>query len=139
MLPRRPAAAAPLPVCHLRACHAVCFAAGMVKQGGATREAAAAQFWVLDAAGLITQFRPDLPDYVSEFARPVNCSTASEGDGLLDVVRKVKPTVLLGLAGEHLQAEQHSASIGCPKEFLPVLRKVWLRLVGTALLQASRL
>ncbi|WIA28821.1 hypothetical protein OEZ86_011350 [Tetradesmus obliquus] len=74
-------------------------AAGMVKRGGLTPEAAASKFWVLDAQGLVTQYRPGLPGYVSRFARPTSCSVAEEGDGLLDVVRKVQPTVLLGLAG----------------------------------------
>jgi malate dehydrogenase (decarboxylating) len=75
-------------------------ATGMVKQGGLTPEAAASHFWVLDAQGLVTQYRPGLPSYVSAFARPTSCSVGDEGDGLLEVVRKVKPTVLLGLAGE---------------------------------------
>jgi malate dehydrogenase (decarboxylating) len=74
----------------------------MVKRGGLTPEAAASHFWVLDAQGLVTQYRPGLPSYVSAFARPTSCSVADEGDGLLEVVRKVKPTVLLGLAGEAL-------------------------------------
>ncbi|KAF6260946.1 hypothetical protein COO60DRAFT_1504086 [Scenedesmus sp. NREL 46B-D3] len=74
-------------------------AAGMVKRGGLTPEASASHFWVLDAQGLVTQHRPGLPHYVSLFARPTSCSVAAEGDGLLEVVRKVKPTVLLGLAG----------------------------------------
>jgi malate dehydrogenase (decarboxylating) len=78
-------------------------AQGMVKRGGLTPEAAASHFWVLDAQGLVTQYRPGLPSYVSRFARPTSCSVAEEGDGLLDVVRKVKPTVLLGLAGEVAQ------------------------------------
>jgi malic enzyme len=78
---------------------------GMVKRGGLTPEAAASHFWLLDAQGLVTQYRPGLPSYVSDFARPTSCSVADEGDGLLEVVRKVKPTVLLGLAGEAAESE----------------------------------
>lgn len=66
---------------------------------------AATNFWVIDAEGLITQNRPHLPDYVARFARPVGDNTAQEGDSLLDVVRKVKPTILLGLAGAELMNE----------------------------------
>lgn len=72
---------------------------GMEKQGPMTPEAAAANFWVLDADGLITRSRKGLADYVARFARPVGDNSADEGDKLLDVVKKVKPTILLGLAG----------------------------------------
>lgn len=88
----------------------------MVKRGGLTPEAAASKFWVLDAQGLVTQYRPGLPGYVSRFARPTSCSVAEEGDGLLDVVRKVQPTVLLGLAGEagaRLQLKHCSLAFNC--------------------------
>jgi len=73
----------------------------MQKQGKLSREAAAANFWVLDKDGLITRERSNLPDYVAQFARPVG-GTTREGDSLLEVVKKVKPTVLLGLAGAGL-------------------------------------
>lgn len=88
--------------------------AGMEKQGPMSPEAAAANFWVLDAQGLITQNRPGLPDYVARFARPVGDSSAQEGDKLLDVVRKVKPTILLGLAGdERLGVSSLATNSGC--------------------------
>lgn len=67
----------------------------MEKQGS---ESAARNFWVLDKDGLITEERSNLPDYVSRFARPVGVD-ARDGAGLLEVVKAVKPTVLLGLAG----------------------------------------
>lgn len=56
-----------------------------------------ASLHVQDAAGLITACRPGLPDYVERFARRE--PGAAEGAGLLDVVRSVKPTIILGLAG----------------------------------------
>lgn len=49
--------------------------------------------------GLITQERKNLPDHVAPFARRVGDGAAHEGQGLLDVIKAVKPTVLLGLAG----------------------------------------
>lgn len=73
--------------------------AAMEKMGGISPQAAAANFWVLDKDGLITQQRSTLPDYVARFARPVG-EGRGEGAGLLDVVEAVQPTVLLGLAGE---------------------------------------
>jgi malic enzyme len=71
----------------------------MEKQGNLSPQAAASNFWVLDKDGLITQARPNQLDYVSRFARPEG-ETVREGAGLLEVVKTVKPTVLLGLAGE---------------------------------------
>lgn len=71
----------------------------MEKQGHLSPQAAASNFWVLDKDGLITQARPNLPDYVSRFARPEG-EASREGAGLLEVVKAEQPTVLLGLAGE---------------------------------------
>eukprot|EP00878_Enallax_costatus_P010809 GHUV01011286.1.p1 GENE.GHUV01011286.1~~GHUV01011286.1.p1 ORF type:complete len:640 (+),score=175.69 GHUV01011286.1:1018-2937(+) len=96
-------------------------AAGMEKQGAMSPEDASSNFWVIDAQGLITQSRPNLPDYVARFARPVGDSTAQEGDKLLDVVRKVKPTILLGLAGAgKLFTEQvlHAMAENCERPII---------------------
>eukprot|EP00775_Hariotina_reticulata_P003588 gene3588-3854_t len=73
-------------------------AAGMERVGGLTPEQAASNFWLLDAEGLITRSRPGVPDYVERFARPAG-SVDVEGEGLLQVVQRVKPTILMGLAG----------------------------------------
>lgn len=59
--------------------------------------AAQRQFWVLDKDGLITSARRGLPAHVVPFARPAGDD--AEGESLLSVVRRVKPTVLMGLAG----------------------------------------
>jgi malate dehydrogenase (decarboxylating) len=69
----------------------------MAKHGHVTKEQAARNFWVLDKDGLITAARGNLPGHVAPFARPV--TEGGEGQDLLEVVEKVKPTVLLGLAG----------------------------------------
>lgn len=93
---------------HLAEQRVVCVGAGSAGMGvvgmiakamqcqGASQEAANDQFWVIDAAGLVTEARPDLPRHVKPFARD---EREHEGKRLLEVVRMVKPTVLLGLSG----------------------------------------
>ncbi|WVZ59523.1 hypothetical protein U9M48_009649 [Paspalum notatum var. saurae] len=60
------------------------------------------QFWVLDKDGLITKARKDLDPAVARFARgygPDEVPDLHEGASLVEVVKKVKPHVLLGLSG----------------------------------------
>ncbi|KAG0497729.1 hypothetical protein HPP92_002420 [Vanilla planifolia] len=59
-------------------------------------------FWVLDKHGLITKERNDIDPAAAPFARGVGTSEVeglSEGASLLEVVKRVKPDVLLGLSG----------------------------------------
>ncbi|CAL4917448.1 unnamed protein product [Urochloa decumbens] len=60
------------------------------------------QFWVLDKDGLITKDREGLDSAVARFARghgPDEIPDLHEGASLVEVVKKVKPHVLLGLSG----------------------------------------
>ncbi|KAL5224417.1 hypothetical protein ABZP36_011056 [Zizania latifolia] len=60
------------------------------------------QFWVLDKDGLITKSRKGLDPAVARFARgfgPDEVQDLHEGASLVEVVKKVKPHVLLGLSG----------------------------------------
>ncbi|XP_052169530.1 NAD-dependent malic enzyme 59 kDa isoform, mitochondrial [Oryza glaberrima] len=60
------------------------------------------QFWVLDKDGLITKSRKGLDPAVARYARgfgPEEVQDLHEGASLVEVVRKVKPHVLLGLSG----------------------------------------
>lgn len=74
---------------------------GMIAKGmmahGFTAEQAASHFWVVDRDGLVTHHRERLPPHVQQFAR--RDKQSKEGEGLLEVVRRVKPTVLVGLSG----------------------------------------
>lgn len=101
----------PCQVQHTRSCGlSACVCAAMEKKGGISAQEAAANFWVLDKDGLITQQRSNLPDYVARFARHVG-EGRGEGAGLLDVVEAVQPTVLLGLAGEADWGTRHSITL----------------------------
>jgi malic enzyme len=66
----------------------------MQREGLAPHEAAQ-KFWMLDKDGLLVSGRAGLSYGQQQFAR----SDVAEPLGLLDVVSRVKPTILLGLSG----------------------------------------
>lgn len=53
-----------------------------------SEEAARAQFWILDAGGLITTARGGLSDVVKPFARPQSQEDV-DGEKLLEVIKRV--------------------------------------------------
>ncbi|EPS68041.1 malic enzyme, partial [Genlisea aurea] len=64
-------------------------------------ESARSQFWVVDANGLITETREHIDPDARPFARKVKEIERQgliEGSTLVDVVKQVKPDVLLGLS-----------------------------------------
>jgi malate dehydrogenase (oxaloacetate-decarboxylating) len=72
---------------------------------GATEEQATAQVWLVDKQGLLTSNMPDLRDYQQPYARnPEEVNGWAAGGGaisLLDAVRHVHPTILLGTSTAH--------------------------------------
>ncbi len=74
---------------------------GLVR-AGLSREEAALRIWVLDSQGLLHDGR-EMEAYKRSFARP-RASFADWGvggsPGLLDVVMRARPTVLIGLSGQ---------------------------------------
>ncbi len=74
----------------------------MVREG-ATHEEATSQFWCIDRQGLLTtEMRTPLHDFQLTYARPAAESknwrreSADDGVSLAEVVRRVKPTILIG-------------------------------------------
>lgn len=64
-------------------------------------DSAKSQFWVVDATGLITEGRANIDPHALPFARKlkeVSHQGLTEGASLVEVVKKVKPDVLLGLS-----------------------------------------
>lgn len=62
---------------------------------GLTAADAQQRFWVVDVDGLLTDDRTDLSPAQRAYARPAG---ELQGAGLLDVVRAVRPTTLIGLS-----------------------------------------
>ncbi len=79
--------------------------AGMVRDGLSPEEATA-RIWLVDRAGLVTDDMTDLPDYQRAYARPTaevaDWQRSSRGAvELLEVVRRARPTVLIGTSTNH--------------------------------------
>ena len=79
--------------------------AGMVRDGLSPEEATA-RIWLVDRAGLVTDDTTGLPDYQRAYARPAaevaDWQRSSRGAvELLEVVRRARPTVLIGTSTNH--------------------------------------
>lgn len=74
----------------------------VARMTGNNETAAHNPFWLLDKDGLVTKDRKNLDSTAAPFARGFGVGEIeglSEGASLLEVVKKVKPHVLLGLSG----------------------------------------
>ena len=80
------------------------FSAAMEREG-LSREEAKQRVWLIDINGLVTDDMEGLPDYQQEYARPateVADWAKTDGKiGLLEVVKQVKPTILIGTSTDH--------------------------------------
>ena len=77
---------------------------GMVRDGLSPDEARS-RIWLIDRAGLVTDDMEGLPDYQRAYARPAGEAadwTREHGRiGLLETVRRVHPTILIGTSTDH--------------------------------------
>ena len=76
-----------------------------MEREGLSREEAKQRVWLIDINGLVTDDMEGLPDYQQEYARPateVADWAKTDGKiGLLEVVKQVKPTILIGTSTDH--------------------------------------
>ncbi|MFQ1048610.1 NAD-dependent malic enzyme [Avibacterium paragallinarum] len=76
-----------------------------MERNGLSREEAKKRVWLIDINGLVTDDMPNLPNYQQEYARTaaeVADWTRENGKiGLLEVVKQVKPTILIGTSTDH--------------------------------------
>jgi len=75
----------------------------MIRDGAAAKQATA-QVWLVDKQGLLTSDMADLRDFQRPYARdPSELAGAGHGNGisLLDTIRQVKPTILIGTSTAH--------------------------------------
>ena len=76
-----------------------------MEREGLSREEAKQRVWLIDINGLVTDDMDGLPDYQQEYARPateVADWAKTDGKiGLLEVVKQVKPTILIGTSTDH--------------------------------------
>ena len=76
-----------------------------MERDGLSREEARKRVWLIDRNGLVTDDMADLPDYQQAYARPAaEVAGWQKADGkisLLEVVKQVKPTILIGTSTDH--------------------------------------
>ena len=76
-----------------------------MERDGLSREEARKRVWLIDINGLVTDDMQRLPDYQQEYARPaaeVSSWKRQDGKiGLLEVVKQVKPSILIGTSTDH--------------------------------------
>ena len=76
-----------------------------MERDGLSSEEAKKRVWLIDRNGLVTDDMADLPDYQQAYARPAaEVAGWQKADGkisLLEVVKQVKPTILIGTSTDH--------------------------------------
>ncbi|WP_040975560.1 NAD-dependent malic enzyme [Necropsobacter massiliensis] len=96
-----------------------------MERNGLSREEAKKRVWLIDINGLITDDMPHLPDYQQEYARPAaEVAAWQKEDGkirLLEVVKQVKPTILIGTSTDHGAFNEQVIKALCAGVARPIL------------------
>ena len=96
-----------------------------MEREGLSREEAKQRVWLIDINGLVTDNMDGLPDYQQEYARPateVADWAKTDGKiGLLEVVKQVKPTILIGTSTDHGAFTEDVAKALCAGVERPIL------------------
>ncbi|SBO42223.1 oxaloacetate-decarboxylating malate dehydrogenase [Cyanobium sp. NIES-981] len=98
----------------------------LLQAAGLSPDQARQRLWALDRQGLIVAGQPGLTGAPAGLARPAGEADGygRDGDGrigLLEVVRQVRPTVLIGtstVAGAFSQAVVETMAAGCPRPLI---------------------
>ncbi|PJG86486.1 NAD-dependent malic enzyme [Conservatibacter flavescens] len=76
-----------------------------MERAGLSHEEAKNRVWLIDKQGLVTDDMPNLPNYQQAYARAANevrdWARQDGKIGLLEVVKQVKPTILIGTSTDH--------------------------------------
>ncbi|OOF49039.1 NAD-dependent malic enzyme [Rodentibacter trehalosifermentans] len=77
----------------------------MMVRDGLSPEDAKKHIWLIDINGLVTNDMPNLPNYQQTYARPTaevaNWNKEGGKIRLLEVIKQIKPTILLGTSTDH--------------------------------------
>lgn len=96
-----------------------------MERDGLSREEAKKRVWLIDRNGLVTDDMSDLPDYQQAYARPAaEVAGWQKADGkisLLEVVKQVKPTILIGTSTDHGAFTEAVVKALCAGEERPIL------------------
>ena len=96
-----------------------------MEREGLSREEAKQRVWLIDINGLVTDDMDGLPDYQQEYARPateVADWAKTDGKiGLLEVVKQVKPTILIGTSTDHGAFTENVVKALCAGVERPIL------------------
>ena len=96
-----------------------------MQRDGLSREEAKKRVWLIDINGLVTDDMPNLPDYQQEYARPaaeVAAWTKTNGKiSLLEVVKQIRPTILIGTSTDHGAFTEEVVKVLCAGVERPIL------------------
>jgi len=92
---------------------------GMVEGEGLTPDEARSRIWMIDTQGLVTSDRTELASYKRDYAH-----SQAPIQSLVDVIRSVRPTILIGVSGQAGSFDQESLQTmrqHCPRPIILAL------------------